>query len=156
MRSGRGGGKNVGCRVTWTVNILFMLWLCVKRIDQTAHVCSIFHVHVSQGSVADRVSDVPQDGQCSIPDRGRQFYLCHRTDTSFWAHPCSYPVVRGWGRGVWRVKQAKRDANSQFRRYSATTDPLNSCQTLDIVNYVNSRHSLTINCRVYKKKHDSS
>jgi hypothetical protein len=33
-----------------------MLWLCVKRIDQTAQVCSIFHVHVSQGSVADRVT----------------------------------------------------------------------------------------------------
>ena len=83
MRSGRGGGKNVSCRVTRTVNRLLMSWLCVKRIDQTVHICSIFHVHVSQGSVADRVSDVAQDGQRSIPDRGRQFYLCHRTETSF-------------------------------------------------------------------------
>jgi hypothetical protein len=37
-------------------NLLLMLWLCVKRIDQTVHICSIFHVHVSQGSVADRVA----------------------------------------------------------------------------------------------------
>lgn len=106
----------VGCRVTWTVNILLMLWLCVKRIDQTVHICSIFHVHVSQGSVADRVSGVAQDGQCSIPDRGRQFFLYNRTETSFWVHPCSYPVVRGGGWGVWRLKQAKLDDNSQFQR----------------------------------------
>jgi len=56
MRSGRGGGKNVGCRVAWTLNILLMSWICVKHIDQPVHICFIFHVHVSQGSAADRVA----------------------------------------------------------------------------------------------------